>query len=198
MKSSSPSPAASADKRILRSKASLQQAFLQQMLRLRIDPASITVVDLCRLAGVNRSTFYKHYLYIDLLAEEIIHQEVLRLCLDGAQSPSIPGQPAKLEADHGLDRQVVSAFMQRLEDSEIIHAFLRSENCFQYQKLILNELIRVTRYNTTPNPDYYTAYFQNAGAFSTILEWLAKGKNAPKQHILDIIHDYSKTLYPRR
>lgn len=182
------------DKRILQSKARLRAAFLR--LILYTDPAAVTVVELCRSAKVNRSTFYKHYPYIDLFIEELIQQEIRRVCLSEELIIN-EDATATFEPDHGLDRQVVAAFMQRLEESDLLLHFMRSRNSLQYQKLMLNELIRLTRYHKTEYPDYYTALFQNVGAFATIMEWLSNGKDVPKQHILDVIHDYSKMLFPK-
>ena len=58
----------SMDQRVARgeqSKAAIKDAFLK--LVKKKEPEDITVIDLCRKAGVNRSTFYAHYSNIDLL-----------------------------------------------------------------------------------------------------------------------------------
>lgn len=49
----------SIDKRVLATKTALQKAILSIMQKKHID--KVTVMELCKEAGVNRGTFYQHY-----------------------------------------------------------------------------------------------------------------------------------------
>ena len=60
--------------RAARSRAALKAAFLE-LFQTR-EPEEITVVDLCLKAGVNRSTFYAHYDYMDVLIREVLWESV--------------------------------------------------------------------------------------------------------------------------
>ena len=68
------------DRRVVRaqrSKAALKEAFLE--LFQTKEPEEITVVELCQKAGVNRSTFYAHYDYMDRLIREVLWESVAQL-----------------------------------------------------------------------------------------------------------------------
>ena len=56
--------------RNLQSKAAIQKAYLNLVVA-RNDISTITVSDICKKAGVNRTTFYAHYLDIDDLTSAI-------------------------------------------------------------------------------------------------------------------------------
>lgn len=62
------------DKRILKSEHAIKTAFLR--LCRNKDPHRISVVDLCKEAKINRSTFYERYGYIDNLIYDILLNEV--------------------------------------------------------------------------------------------------------------------------
>ena len=56
------------------SRAALKKAFLE--LFQTKEPEEITVVELCRKAGLNRSTFYAHYGFMDMLVREVLRESV--------------------------------------------------------------------------------------------------------------------------
>ena len=65
------------DRRTVRSaqsKATLKTAFLE--LFQTEEPDQITVVKLCEKAGLNRSTFYAHYEFMDQLIREVLWESV--------------------------------------------------------------------------------------------------------------------------
>ncbi len=61
-----------------RSKAALKTTFLE-LFRTK-EPEEISVVELCQRAGVNRSTFYAHYEYMDKLIREALWENVAEVC----------------------------------------------------------------------------------------------------------------------
>ncbi|WP_405153467.1 TetR/AcrR family transcriptional regulator C-terminal domain-containing protein [Paenibacillus sp. FSL K6-0108] len=58
------------DRRVHRSKQALKASLLEWMSRKPFE--SITITDIVKLADVNRSTFYKHYVYREDLLNEIL------------------------------------------------------------------------------------------------------------------------------
>jgi AcrR family transcriptional regulator len=58
------------DRRVYRSKQALKASLLEWMSRKPFE--SITITDIVKLADVNRSTFYKHYVYREDLLNEIL------------------------------------------------------------------------------------------------------------------------------
>lgn len=57
------------DRRVLRTKLAIRQAFIELLDQL--DVSQITITDICNVANINRKTFYNHYLNIYELIEEI-------------------------------------------------------------------------------------------------------------------------------
>ena len=66
------------DKRVVRadrSKEKIKKAFME--LFQTKEPDEISVVELCKKAKVNRSTFYAHYGYMDNLIREVLWEGVV-------------------------------------------------------------------------------------------------------------------------
>jgi len=63
------------DRRVLRTKLAIRQAFI--VLLDQLDISQITITDICNEANINRKTFYNHYLNIHELIEEIEEAMVL-------------------------------------------------------------------------------------------------------------------------
>jgi AcrR family transcriptional regulator len=57
------------DLRIIKTKKSIKEAFMQ--LRAKNDLERIKITELCELALINKTTFYKHYQDIFALSEEL-------------------------------------------------------------------------------------------------------------------------------
>jgi AcrR family transcriptional regulator len=110
-----PGTAATGDRRVRRSQAALQCAFLE--LVEETDLARITVADVAERADVNRSTFYAHYRDVHELAEAAstatIDTLIDSLSALGPEDPSVVPSPSLVAffthlADHaGLYRSLL-------------------------------------------------------------------------------------------
>ncbi|MFT4235075.1 MAG: TetR/AcrR family transcriptional regulator [Microbacterium sp.] len=99
------------DARVVRTRASLQQALLDLALERRLD--EITVNDIVERAGVNRSSFYQHYGDKELLLADALEQMILDMPATVIRIPTgeIPdelGQYLRLVLEHrSVFRQVL-------------------------------------------------------------------------------------------
>ena len=178
------------DQRVARgeqSKTLLKDAFLK--LFLIREPEDISVVELCRKAGVNRSTFYAHYEYMDQLIMEVLLANVADVCSGFARQWDLP-----LE-DGGVRLDIIESYLRSFLSNPTLRRFCTCSNSGRYRDLIIRAQVRISIGSDTDPVSYYASYFQNAGAFNCLLEWLANGRPVSNNEIIGIIHEYSKVMY---
>ena len=173
-----------------RSKAALKAAFLQ-LFHTR-EPEDITVVELCRKAGLNRSTFYAHYNYMDRLIREVLRESVAEV-LEGLGSQwNLP-----LE-NGGVERTVIAAYLRRFLSNSTLMRFCTCANNGNYRELIIRAHVDLAVGPSGDPIEYYSAFYYNAGILSFILEWLNNGCPIPRETVVEIMHEFSKVMYRLR
>lgn len=173
--------------RAARSKAALKKAFLA-LLRTK-EPEDITVAELCRKAGLNRSTFYAHYGYADKLIREVLRdsvEDVFRGPIDQWKLPLENG---------GVDRAVIADYLERFLGNSTLMRLCTCENSGLYRTIIIQAQIDATMGFPAAPTEYYAAYCYNAGILNLLLEWNNGGKLIPLETVIEIIHEFSKTMY---
>lgn len=178
------------DRRIARkerSKTAMKEAFLE--LFRQKEPESITVIELCRKAGLNRTTFYSHYGFLDNLIRELIWDSVQEVYADMGFQWDLPLD------DGGVDRSIIASYVRRFLNNPTLRRFCTCVNSEKYRTLITRAQVEITL-GESPDPKrYYTAYFYNAGVLNFTLEWFGNGMPIPPEDFIEIIHDYSKVMY---
>lgn len=178
------------DKRVLRSERSkdaLKCAFTDLLKTL--EPEEITVVELCKKAGLNRSTFYAHYDYIDMLVRDVLRENLEDVYANLGDQWALP-----LE-NGGVDLAVIEDYINRFLNNAVLQRFCTCENSGKYITLIAQLQVGITLGPASDPVRYYYAFFHNAGVLNLVLEWLGNGKSIPMEKIVEIVHEYSKTLY---
>ncbi len=175
------------DKRVYRSKAALKTAFLT-LLKSR-EPKEITVTDLCQKAGLNRSTFYAHYDYLEKLIREILRESVEDIFRGQINQWYLPLQ------DGGVDRSVIAAYLDSFLSNQTLLRFCTCENSDIYRTLIIQAQVDATLGFPAAPSRYYAAYCSTAGILNLLLEWNNSGRLISRDALIEIIHDFSKTMY---
>ena len=178
------------DKRSIRaerSRAAMRSAFLE-LLQTK-EPEEVTVVELCQKAGVNRSTFYAHYDYMEKLIHETLWETVAQVFAGMETQWNLP-----LEIG-GADRKVIAAYLHRFLNDPTLRRFCTCANSGNYRTLITRAQVDLTLGPTKDPTTYYIAYFQNAGVLNLLLEWFNTGSSIPEESIVEIIHEFSKVMY---
>ncbi len=178
------------DRRIVRSersRAALKRAFLE--LFQWKEPEEITVVELCRKAGVNRSTFYAHYDYMDKLIREVLWESVAKVFGSMDTQWDLP-----LE-NGGAERSVIAAYIHRFLNDPTLRRFCTCANSGNYRTLIIRAQVDITLGPTKDAARYCAAYFQNAGVLNLILEWLNNEPQILEETVVEVIHEFSKVMY---
>ena len=149
-------------------------------------------MELCRKAGLNRSTFYAHYDYMDKLIREVLWEGVADVFVGLGSQWNLP-----LE-DGGVDRAFIAAYLRRFWDNPTVRRFCTCANSGNYRTLIIRAHVELTLDPLSDSVGYYAAYFQNAGVLNLLLEWLNNGSGVPMENIVEIIHAFSKVMYKLR
>ena len=176
------------DIRIERSREALKNAY-KQLIKSE-DPNRITVKELCAEAGVNRSTFYQHFGYLDDLVNAVINDSVLEMCSGFENVYDLP------KRYNGIDRDVIISYIKRFLQNEVLLRLCQSEDSRLFYSMIINSHQQITlnsRGNSTIN-DSYSAYFQNAGCLATLMLWISRGMDLPIEDMAEIIHRFSRSL----
>ena len=169
------------------SRAALKKAFLE--LFQTKEPEEITVVELCRKAGLNRSTFYAHYSYVDELIKEIIWDCVKDVYFDLGTQWNLPLD------DGGVDRKIISTYIHRFLNNPTLRRFCTCDNSEKYRTLIIRAQIELTLGESKDPARYYIAYFYNAGVLNFTQEWFSNGMPLHEDSFVEIIHEFSKVMY---
>lgn len=169
------------------SKTALKEAFLA-LFRIK-EPEEITVVELCGKAGLNRSTFYAHYAYLDQLISEVLWESVEEV-FDGLS----PQWELPLE-EGGVSRDYIDSYFHRFLHHPTIRRFCTCKSHLNYLPLFIRAHVDLTL-GSSPDPvRYYAAYLHNAGVLNLLMEWINHGSQIPKEQITEIVHEFSKVMY---
>ena len=177
------------DRRITRadkSKTALKTAFLD--LFQSKEPEEITVVALCQKAGMNRSTFYAHYDYMDNLIRDVLWESVAEV----VGQMTLWNLPLE---DGGVARNAISSYLHRFLNNPTVRRFCTCANSGKYRTLIILAHVDLAIGTISDPIKYYTVYYHYAGSLHFILEWIVNGAALPKESVVEIIHEFSKVMY---
>ncbi len=177
------------DKRILKSENAIRSAMIR-LIRKK-EPDRITVKELCREAGINRSTFYDRYGYMDALIDAILSDCLEEVCMN-----QMPIYELETE-DGGIHPKAIRSYIDRFVNNQILMSFCQCKNGENYISRILNIQINISMREISESIKYYPAYFQNTGVLHLLIEWIRKDRPVPEEVIVEIIHQFSKAMYYR-
>ena len=154
------------DRRILRTKKAIREAFLSLLSEMTFE--DITVSALSERAGINRKTFYLHYPSTRELYDEIRRKEMFRIshldCWKKLGTNEMDPYEVFLEMNRLIeeDRMLYRALFSPVSASATLQ---------KIKELILeSDEFQVLR-RTRPDLDYYLDY-TISGLFSLYLRWL--------------------------
>lgn len=166
------------NKRRKASRNRIEAAFME--LLQQNDLARISVTELCRVAGVNRTTFYANYLDIYDLADAVqkrLEEEVAGLC-----------QEAPVLEYSGIDHL---RLLRHIQENQLFYK--------AYFKLGLDGRFQITEYNTQMAAAYYNdqyleyhiEFFRN-GFNAVIKKWLQNDcRETPEEIFAVIVSEYA-------
>lgn len=145
----------------------MEGAFIQLLRKKSIDQISIT--ELCRKAGVNRSTFYAHYLDIYDLMEQVSNRFVQNMFQDMIGDIGEPNAGQDNETPHPL---ILCALKTTLANRELCRLLVLPNSNISYK--LIEEVLdwckkRYEVFSNRNNPDYAAEYTMTIGG--TIVLW---------------------------
>lgn len=169
----------------------IEEAFLSLLSHTPLD--KITVSEICKLADVNRSTFYAHYFDIyDLMNqitntffEQIFHQII-----------SSVGAPTFNHTTNNSYQLLLNALETILQHRELCRLFVCSSPRTDFVNHLSQSVIdwcceRYTTYSQSDNPNYRLEYTMMVGGLMALWRnWAENDFQIPPQQLADIMHQY--------
>ena len=204
-------------KRNTKTEARIKAAFTTLMQSKGFD--AMTVSDIARTAGINRGTFYMHYLDKMDLRQQLVDdaiEDLTRILVTDAASPDrktrVPGGNAiashrgKAICDAFQSDSIAGALRYIRDDYAFFSVVSRSGNDMQLyyrMKEVLKHLIvaQATRFGAEPKTDYngipadYAMEILVSAVSSIIWLWIRRGCKESPEEICQII-EVNKTTAP--
>ncbi len=155
----------SIDKRILKTKAGIKNAYMQ--LAVEKEPNKITITDISEKADINRSTFYLHYKDVKSVAADIEYELSAKISAD-------------LEAFDITDIcRLFTNLTAALEETELLRQYLLFSKEAKYISERLKEIfieaetkaLKKTRPAFDADGAVYQLTFTTAGVIESFLKW---------------------------
>lgn len=163
------------------SQEKITKIFLQLIQKYEIN--EITVSKICKLANINRSTFYANYIDIYDLADKI-KEEMFYNVLELYKEESIKGE-------HSYN---YLKLFNHIKENPIYYKTLFKLN-FDFTKYYNNHLEKTESlkyYGTTKNMEYHIEFFR-AGMNAVLKKWLNNNCKETPEEITEIIRtEYQK------
>ncbi len=170
------------DKRSRKTVKAIQDALLSMLAEYSL--SDIKIIELCRRADINRTTFYLHYENVDEVQRSIREGMVERI-FEKYKSESF-----LYTLEHPLDFLVVC--IEVITSYEGFENFVRRSAEAPYfleelkKAFVSRAYAEYTNQSLNKN-DYafYILHFMTAGTFDTFIVWLRSDKSVPLSSILD-------------
>lgn len=172
--------ASTTDRRILRTKKAIRQAFLSLLSERTFE--DITVSALSERAGINRKTFYLHYNSTRELYDEIRQEESERIsrlsCWKKLGKEELDPYEVFLEMNKLIeeDRALYRAMLSTVSGQSLLSKI--KERILESEEMKLARRLR-------PDLDYYLEYTLS-GLFSIYLHWLSEPNHISVEELAKI------------
>lgn len=171
---------AMADRRVLRTKAAIREAFLSLLQKKNAE--EITVTELAREANIERKTFYLHYNNIGDIIDEI-ETVVIDMIAEGTQGLSVNSREF-FAALTGIMSENFDYFALIMKDPAYITYQNRSQN------ILRSALMEHYRKTTDLDRDHLELYadFYAAGISSIYIHWMQYGQKLSLDDLTDFVY----------
>lgn len=174
------------DRRVVRTRAAIDRAFRKLLARMPYN--KITVSAVAREAGINRKTFYLHYLSIDELLAHIIQKAVM----DAAAASNFKADVShSLDDVRGLTRTIIVELLQSPIIRENVTDGVPLRRVLELSREPLVRLMtdrrREAGLGEVPHLEYYVSCYMSC-VISAYETWMERGE-APEtvDELCDIV-----------
>lgn len=152
----------------------IEEAFVR-LVEAGGDPAKVTVTELCRVAGVNRSTFYANYNDVQALARVVVEREELPF------TTVVDGERAL-----ALDEYDFSTVFERIASNQPFYRMYFRLGLDRANSVAYNEQDACARFDR--HHDYHVEFFR-AGITAIIKIWLERGCQESPEEMAGILQE---------
>lgn len=173
----------------------IHRAFLRLLARREFSEISVTAV--CKMAGVNRSTFYSHYANTHELAERI-QSSIIEIFIDemlkkGVLTPKdLHGRQRAITAEE--QKATITEFLEFIKKHKVIYSVViknRQYFSFEQNKRQFKDEVFFPCFEshnlTDETAKEYLFEFLFSGAFAVVDKWVAEGCHADVAEIGEIL-----------
>ncbi len=174
------------DLRIIKTKQQIKQAFLS--LRAQYAPEKIKVKDICERAMINKTTFYKHYVDLLALANEIEESCIEKLMNAFAEKKSLFDSPK------AYVQGLLAAVEKQSEELRMVY----KGRMDAFVAKLENRLMKVYEGGESSAERRMTATFMISGMVHVLGQWLLgeEGKRMDMSAIAAYMERLTKNLLP--
>lgn len=157
----------------------------------------ITVKEVCKKAGVNRSTFYLHYENMDDLLQESVDMISRRFRESFDQSTAVfDAQSASKEECFLVTPKYLTPYLAFVKENKSVFRLMKekgrlfkAEETFEkmYKEIFLPVL---QRFDVAEEDQSYVFAYYFSGVVAVIMKWVELGCKKPAEEIIELIADF--------
>ena len=174
------------DRRVVRTRKAIRQAFLTLMRETEYQ--KITITGIAREADIDRKTFYLHYQSVEDLANEIVQDEadrIVRTCLDSLEGSDVGENVVDLFKRLSLGLAPDLKSMKLIASHTPYELVLKKLESSLTASLIEQDTLGLKKLG--PYLDFCVAYF-SAGLVAVIRRWILDESEIPLEDIAQVTH----------
>lgn len=157
----------------------------------------ITVKEVCKKAGVNRSTFYLHYENMDDLLQESVDMISRRFRESFDQSTAVfDAQSASIEEGFLVTPKYLTPYLAFVKENKIIFRLMKEKGRLfkaeeTFEKMYKEIFLPVLQWFGVAEEDqpYVFAYY-SSGVTAVIMKWVELDCKKPAEEIIALIADF--------
>ena len=179
----------STDKRIIKTRAAIKNAYM--LLALEKDADRISVSDIAERADINRSTFYLHYNNVSEVVKDIeleIETEI-STCIESFDTKDV----------YNSTYATFTALTQALNSNETVKKYITQSTASKYitvklKEIFVNKSLSALKNFCDCERAYYPLVFIVAGVMDVYLNWV--NSNDESTSLDDLIKTVSTLIQP--
>lgn len=168
------------DRRVRYTQAVIREAFLQLLKTTPVEQSTVT--EICRLAEINRTTFYRHY----------ENQYALLACLENEMLEDI--KEAAYQCGHDIDRLTETILRKFYEEKETWLLLLSDHADLSFQAKIYSFFEGHFIKESTPKESRLKYRFLLYGYSGLIDGWAKDGMKEPPEEMADYLNALRREL----
>ena len=166
-----------------KTKSKIRKAYGE--LLLEKGPLGMTILDICKKSDINRSTFYEYYSSIDMLINDVIHEQV------NAISKVNRSLYDKFYIDNMSGPGSVKKYMENIASNEILISLIKSKESRRFKAEIMHAQCEyeIKKYRIYDFEKQLQVIYRNSGVLIIIFRWIEKERGYDINTVADLLYE---------